>query len=48
MAIDYMGFSDVDVAGTLNLTPSAVSKLVFRARNDPALKNDVNDVLNML
>ena len=48
VAIDQMGFSGADVARTLNLTPSAVSKLVFRARNDPALKNDVNDVLNML
>jgi len=48
VAIDHMGFSGVDVARALNLTPSAVSKLVSRTRNDPALINDVNAVLNML
>jgi len=49
MAIDQMGFSGADVARALNLlTPSAMSKLVFHARNDPALINDVNDVLNAL
>jgi len=48
VAIEKMGFSGADVARTLHLTPSAVSKLVFRARNDPALKNVVNDVLNLL
>jgi len=47
VAIEKMGFSGADVARTLHLTPSAVSKLVFRARNDPALKNVVNDVLNL-
>jgi predicted transcriptional regulator len=47
MAIEQTGFSGADVAKALNLTPSAVSKLVLRARNDPALKDVVNDVLNL-
>ena len=37
-----------DVARALNLTPSAINKIVLRARNDPALKNGVNDVLNLV
>ena len=48
VAIKQMGFSGADVARVLNITPSAVSKLVLRARNDPALKNGINDVLNLL
>ena len=48
VAIEQMGFSGADVARALNITPSAVSKLVLRARNDPALKNGINDVLNLL
>ncbi len=41
-----MGFSGADVARELNVTPSAVSKLVLRARNDPIIEDAVNDVLN--
>lgn len=37
VAIEQMGFNGTDVARTLNLTPSAVSKLILRARNDPDL-----------
>jgi hypothetical protein len=48
VAIDAMGFNGGAVARSLNLTPSAVSKLVLRARNDPALKTVVKDVLNLL
>ena len=48
VAIKQMGFSGADVARVLNITPSAVSKPVLRARNDPALKNGINDVLNLL
>jgi predicted XRE-type DNA-binding protein len=47
-AIEQMGFSGADVARVLNLTPSAVSKLVLRALNDPALKDGIGDVLNLL
>jgi putative transposase len=46
-AIDQAGFTGADVARALNLTPSAISKLVLRVRNDPALKAVVNDVLNL-
>ena len=45
VAIEQMGFSGVDVAKTLNITPSAVSKLVLRARKDPAIKDEINVVL---
>ena len=45
IAIEQMGFSGADVARVLNITPSAVSKLVLRARNDPALRDGINDVL---
>jgi predicted transcriptional regulator len=48
VAIDQVGFSGANVARVLNITPSAVSKLVLRARNDPALKDVINDVLNLL
>lgn len=48
VAIDQVGFSGADMARALNLTPSAVSKLVLRARNDAELKNIVNDVLTLL
>ena len=48
VAIEQMGFSGADVARVLNITPSAVSKLVLRARNDPALKDRINNVLNLL
>jgi predicted transcriptional regulator len=41
-----MGFSGADVARALNVTSSAVSKLVLRARNEPVLKEGINDVLN--
>ena len=47
VAIEQMGFNGADVARVLNITPSAVSKLVWRARNDPALKDGINDVLNL-
>ena len=47
VAIDQMGLSGADVAGSLDLTPSAVSKLILRVRNDPALKKDANQVLNL-
>ena len=47
VAIEQMGFSGADVARALNLTPSAISKLILRARNDPVLKDGVNDVLNL-
>ena len=46
VAIEQMGFSGADVARVPNITPSAVSKLVFR--NDPALKEEINNVLNLL
>ena len=48
VAIEQMGFSGADVARVLNITPSAVSNLVLRARNEPVLKNGINDVLNLL
>ena len=48
VAIEQMGFSGADVARVLNITPSAVSKLVLRARNDPALKAGIDNVLNLL
>jgi chromosomal replication initiation ATPase DnaA len=48
VAIDKMGFSGADVARALNLTPSAVSKLIGRARIVPDLMNDVNGVMNAL
>ena len=48
VAIEQMGLSGADVARVLKITPSAVSKLVLRARNDPALKDGINDVLNLL
>ena len=47
VAIEQMGFSAADVARALNVTSSAVSKLVLRARNKPALKDGINDVLNL-
>jgi predicted XRE-type DNA-binding protein len=47
VAIEQMGFSGADVARVLNITPSAVSKLVLRARNDPALKDRINNVLKI-
>ncbi len=40
-----MGFSGADGARELKLTPSAVSKLVLHARNDPTIEDAVNDVL---
>ncbi len=46
VAIEQMGFSAADVARALNVTSSAVSKLVLRARNEPILKEGINDVLN--
>jgi hypothetical protein len=48
VAIEQMGFSGANVARVLNITPSAISKLVLRARNDPALKDGINDALNLL
>jgi len=48
VAFEQMGISGADVARVLNLTPSAVSKLVLRALNDPALKDGIGDVLNLL
>ena len=48
VAIEQVGFNGADVARALNLTPSAISKLVLRARNDAELKNIVNDVLALL
>jgi len=48
VAIEQMGFSGADVARVFNITPSAVSKLVLRARNDPAPNDGINDVLNLL
>ena len=46
-AIEQIGNSGAETARALNLTPSAISKLVLRARNDPTLKNGVKDVLNL-
>lgn len=46
-AIDQAGFTGADVARAFNLTPSAISKLVLRARNDPALKTLANNVLEL-
>ena len=46
VAIEQIGFSGADVARALIITPSAVSKLVLRARDDPALKGGIKDVLN--
>jgi hypothetical protein len=48
VAIDNMGISGADVAKWLNLTPSAVSILVSRARRDPDLKKDFCNILNLL
>ncbi|MFZ0611265.1 MAG: hypothetical protein WAM73_03420 [Desulfobacterales bacterium] len=48
VAIEQMGFSGVDVAKTLNITPSAVNKLVLRARNDPAIKDEIKVVLKFV
>jgi len=48
VAVDQVGLSGADVARVLNITLSAVSKLVLRARNDPALKDGINNVLNLL
>ena len=48
VAVDQVGLNGADVVRVLNITPSAVSKLVLRARSDPALKNGINDVLNLL
>jgi hypothetical protein len=48
VAIDNMGISGADVAKWLNLTPSAVSKLVSRARRDPDLKKDFCNILSLL
>ena len=48
VAIEQMGYSGTDVARVLNITPNAVSKLVWRARYDPALKDEIKDVLNLL
>jgi hypothetical protein len=48
VAIEQMGFSGADVTRVRNITPSAISKLVLRARNDPALKDGVKDGLNLL
>ena len=48
VAIEQMGFSGADVDRMLNITLSAVSKLVLRARYDPALKDEIKDVLNLL
>ena len=47
VATDQLGFCGADVARTLNLNPSSISKLISRARNDPALKDGVKDVLNL-
>jgi len=47
VAIDQVGFIGADVARAQNLTPPALSKLVLRARKDPALKDGVKDVLNL-
>jgi hypothetical protein len=46
VAKEQIGFSGVDVARVLNITPRAVSKIVLRARNDPVLKDGINNVLN--
>lgn len=47
-AIDNMGLSGADVARWLNLTPSAVSKLVSKVRRNPVLKNDFHHIFNQL
>jgi predicted transcriptional regulator len=47
VVIEQMGFSGADVARVLNITPSAVSEFVLRARSDPALKDGVKDGLNL-
>jgi predicted transcriptional regulator len=47
VVIEQMGFSGADVARALNITPSAVSEFVLRARSDPALKDGVKDGLNL-
>ncbi len=47
VAIDQMGFSGAEVARELNLTPSAVSKLVLRACNDPTIEDAVKDMPNL-
>jgi hypothetical protein len=44
VAIEQMGFSVADVARALNIKPFAVSNPVLRSRNDPVLKDVVNDV----
>jgi hypothetical protein len=47
VATGQLGFGGADVARTLNLNPSSISKLISRARNDPALKDGVKDALNL-
>ncbi len=48
LAIDQIGYSGRDVARALNLTPSAVSKLVLRARKDNPLEKAAGEVLNRI
>jgi hypothetical protein len=45
VVIDQVGFSGADVSRALNLNPAAIDKLILRARNDPAQKVGVNDML---
>jgi hypothetical protein len=47
VAVDQVGFSGAGVARALNLAQSTIRKLILRGRNDPALKDDVKDVLNL-
>ncbi|MGB5421379.1 MAG: hypothetical protein WBN03_04425 [Desulfobacterales bacterium] len=44
VVIEQMGYSGASVARALNVTPSADSKLVLRARNDPALKDGIKSM----
>jgi hypothetical protein len=43
---DQFGISDAAIDWALNLNPSSISKIILCERNDPALKDGVNDALN--
>ena len=45
--MDRLAFSGVDVARKLNLSPSAVSKLLVRGRKDSLAKEMAIDLLDL-
>lgn len=46
LAVDELMFSSVDVARNLQLSPSAVSKLVEKGRKDPLAKKVGDDLFD--